>query len=221
MKRGRERRKAWIYSAINPLLDGLRIEGVFLAKGNWTFRRYNRDLDFIRPIEILVGHRSSPNLEDFLASNPSVKEKAARREAQRQELRAACAAAYDHLVANPDFQQKVDDCFRVFQVDRPGEGSRLLHPGVKQHEVMAEPVVNSGGVPDHAGIYPFWSTFRDDLMRFRVGANFEEADQAGRNLERGNDDLSLELRQVRSALGEEYDIPWASPYDEASALSSR
>ena len=34
------------------------------------------------------------------------------------------------------------------------------------------------------------------------------------------DDLERELTQLRSALADEYDIPWA-PYDEASALASR
>jgi hypothetical protein len=37
MKLGRERPKAWIYSTINPLLEGLRIETSFLERRNWTF----------------------------------------------------------------------------------------------------------------------------------------------------------------------------------------
>jgi len=82
-------------------------------------------------------------------------------------------------------------------------------------------VVNKGGVPDHAGFYPFWSRFRDEFMRFRVGATFENADQAGSKLKICNETLSLELSQLRSALAEEYDIPWAPYYDGASALSSR
>ena len=57
-------------------------------------------------------------------------------------------------------------------------------------------------------------------MPFRVGAEFDAADQAGRELKDYNDDLERELTQLRSALAEEYDIPWA-PYDEASTLASR
>jgi hypothetical protein len=82
-------------------------------------------------------------------------------------------------------------------------------------------VVNKGGVPDHAGFYPFWSRFREEFLRFRAGAEFENADQAGYELKRSNDSLSSELSQLRGALAEEYDIPWAPYYDEASALSSR
>jgi hypothetical protein len=107
------------------------------------------------------------------------------------------------------------------EAETPGETSRLVHPAVKPHEVVAEAVVNKGAVPDHADFYPFWSRFRDEFMRFRVGAQFVSADQAGYKLKTSNETLSMELSQLRSTLAEEYDIPWAPYCDEASALSSR
>jgi hypothetical protein len=219
-KSGRERRKAWIYSVINPLLEGLRIEAMFLARENWTFRRYNRELEFIRPVPILVGHASLPNLEDLANCKPDTKEVIGRREAQREKLRDACRAAFDTLAANPDFQNEVSDTLQVMESERPGETTRLVHPAVNFYEVMAELVVNKGGVPDHAGVYPFWSRFKDEFMRFRTGAEFDNADHAGHELEKCNNSLSNELIQLRGALAEEYDIPWA-PYDEASALATR
>ena len=114
-KPGRERRKAWIYSVINPLLEGLRIEATFLARENWTFRRYNRELEFIRPVPILVGHVSLPNLEDLENSKPDTQKVIERREAQREKLRDACRAAFDTLAANPDFQRKVSDALQVWK----------------------------------------------------------------------------------------------------------
>ena len=104
--------------------------------------------------------------------------------------------------------------------ESPGETAQLVHPAVQFYEVMAESVVNKGGVPDHAGVYPFWSRFKDEFMRFRTGTEFDNADHAGRELEKCNNNLSNELTQLRGALAEEYDIPWA-PYDEASALATR
>ena len=47
MELGRERAKAWIYSVINPLLEALRTQSVFLKRRNWTFRWY---LDLAKPI---------------------------------------------------------------------------------------------------------------------------------------------------------------------------
>jgi len=219
-KSGRERRKAWIYGVINPLLEGLRIEATFLSRENWTFSRYNRDLEFIRPVPILIGYRSIPNLDDLTTSKPETRKAIERREVQREKLRDACRAAFDTLAANPDFQRKVSDALQAVESERPGQTDGLTHPGVPFHEVIAGVVVNKGGVPDHAGIYPFWSRFRSEFMPFRVGSTFEAADQAGRELEKCNNYLAEEVTQLRSALAEEYDIPWA-PYDEASALASR
>lgn len=219
-KSGRERRKAWIYSAINPLLEGLRIEAMFLARENWTFRRYNRELEFIRPVPILVGHASLPNLEDLANSKPDTQKVIERREAQREKLREACRAAFDVLAANSDFQRKVSDALQAREGERPGETAQFVHPAVPFYEVMAESVVNKGGVPDHAGVYPFWTRFKEEFMRFRTGVEFDNADHAGRELEKCNSNLSNELTQLRSELAEEYDIPWA-PYDEASALATR
>ncbi len=220
VKSGRERRKAWIYSVINPLLEGLRIEATFLERGNWTFRRHSRDLEFIRPIRILVGYRSVPNLEDLINSKPETRKAIERRDAQREKLRDACRAAFDALVANADFRRKVSDTLQAVESEAPGWTMTIVHPAVPFHEVIAEVIVNNGGVPNHAAIYPFWSKFRSEFMPFRVGMEFTAADQVGRELRNSNDHLELELAQLRSTLAEEYDIPWA-PYDEASALASR
>src|ERR1035441_683016 len=106
MKLGRERVKAWIYTVINPILDGLTIEGAFLEKKNWTFRRYNRELEFIRPISSFMSYQSRPNWEDFTASSPDAKVKIDSRDVQRDELRETCRVAFDYLAANSDFQRK-------------------------------------------------------------------------------------------------------------------
>jgi hypothetical protein len=220
LKSGRERRKAWIYSVINPLLEGLRIEATFLARENWTYRRHSRDLEFVRPVRVLVGYKSIPNLDDLTSSKPDTQKAIDRRELQREKLRDACRAAFDALAANPDFQRKVSDAFQIVESETPGKAQTLTYPAVPFHEVIAELAVNKGGIPDHAGTYPFWSRFQDEFMRFRVGAEFDAADQAGRGLEKYNNRLALKLTQLRGALAEKYDIPWA-PYDEASALASR
>ncbi len=222
MKPGRERTKAWIYSVINPLLDGLRIEASFLAKRNWTFRRYDRGLEFIRPSRGFVDYQSLPNWEDFTTSNPHVQERLVRRDERREELRRACEAAFDYLVAIPGFKQKVSDSFDIFAAETPAGTTHLVQPNVKPHEVIAELVVNNvKELPDHYGLHRFWLRFRDELMPYRVGPAFEDADQAGLELKKANNDLSGEFMKVRSDLAAEYDIPWAPYYDESLSLPGR
>jgi hypothetical protein len=222
MKPGRERGKAWIYSVINPLLEALKTEDFFLLKRNWTFRRYNRDLEFILPIAALVDYQSRPNWEDFMSSNPEIKEKVQDRDAQRDELKRACGDAFDSLVAIPDFRRKVEESVERFRAGGAPAAGELVHPNVDPCEVTAELVVNNiVELPSHYGLYRFWSMFNHEFMPFRVGEQFDRADEAGLELGRSNDELGADLTSARSALAAEYDIPWAPYYDESLSLPSR
>ncbi len=216
MKPGRERRKAWIYSVVNPILEALKIESSFLEKGNWTFGQDSRDLDFIRPLEGYVDYQSRPNWEDFVSSNPNVQERVRQRDKLQEELRKACSEAFDYLVVDHQFRQKVSECLKAFQ---QWEGGSL---GTVPENLVAELIVNNvEQPPSHKGYYRFWSRFGADLRRFRVGQAFDRADQAGHELKKSNDELSAELVKVRSDLAAEYDIPWAPYYDESLSLPGR
>ena len=217
MKPGRERAKAWIYSVINPLLDGLSLETSFLAKGNWTFRGYNRDLEFIRPTATFVDYQSRPNWDDFTASNPDIRERIARRDERREELGKGCIVAFDYLVPIQEFEQEVSRCLTAWQAR---EGGNL---GQRPAEVVGELIVNNvRDLPDHYGYHRFWSAFGAEfLRRFRTGEPFDRADQAGLALRKSNDELFADLMKVRSDLAAEYDIPWAPYYDESLSVPGR
>ena len=219
---GKERCKAWIYSIINPLLSGLEIEKSFLARRNWTFRRYNRDLEFIRPLRAFTDYQSRPNWDDFVTSNPGVRAKMDDREARREELRKACDAAFEDLVKVADFKQRVSECMNAFLRETSSDRVSIFNPNIEPHQGVAEIIVNNiTELPDHYGPHLFWSRFRDELMPFRRGPSFQDADRAGAELERSDDNLSAELIRLRSDLAAKYDIPWAPYYDESLSLPSR
>ena len=219
MKLGRERIKAWIYSVINPLLDGLDIEASFLAKRNWTFRRYNGDLEFIRPTLAIVGYRNRPNWEDFTASNPKTKEKIESRNSQREELRRACATALDNLIKDLLFEDEVKQILGTVEAESPGETNRLFG-NVSPYEAIGELLMNNlEELPQHYGLHKFWSRFGKELLPLRAAAAIP-ADQAGLRLRTSNDDLSEALSKLRGDLASEYDVPW-SPYRDGAAVLTR
>jgi len=219
---GKERRKAWMYSVINPLLNGLEIEKSFLARKNWTFRRYNRDLEFIRPVRALVDFQSRPNLDDFVTSNPTARGRLDDRDARREDLRKACNAAFEALVSVVDFQRKVSECLNTFVKETARDPASIFNPNIKPYEGVAEIIINNvAELPDHYGPHQFWSRFRDELMPFRRGQSFQHADRAGAELDRSDQVLSAVLTKLRSNLAKEYDIPWAPYSDESLSLSRR
>ncbi len=220
---GEKRAKAWVYTVINPLKEGLEIEAAFLARKNWTFRPYKKELEFIRPLESYIEFQCRPNWEDFIASNPAIKQQAAAREPKREQLRKKCEAALAHLDALAAFRNKAGECLRRYKTERP-QASWPGEPAPEEqfHRAVAERVINNiQEVLPHYSDSEFWAMFREDLMQFRQGEIFESLDEAGLELGKSNNDLSAALAKVREELAAELDIPWAPYYEESPAIPRR
>jgi hypothetical protein len=223
MELGRERAKAWIYSVINPLLEALNTQSVFLKRRNWTFRFSSENLEFIRPLQAYISYQGRPNWEDFVASNPGARERIENRDRQREELRKACNLAWHYLVDLEEFRQKVLMLLNEFRAEEPPASHRVSGlPDEEFHKLVAERIVNDiGDIPDHYGDHRFWSRFRDELIQFRRGPSFEQIERAGLDLSNANDQVAVELARVREELASNLDIPWAPYYDESLALPGR
>jgi hypothetical protein len=223
MELGRERGKAWIYSVINPLLEALKTQSVFLKRRNWTFRFSSGNLEFIPPLHAYITYQGRPNWEDFIASNPSARERIENRDRQREELRKACNLAWHYLVDLEEFRQKVLTSLDRFRAEEPPayHGVSGL-PDEEFHKLVAERIVNDiGNIAEDYRDYRFWSRFRDELMQFRRGPIFEQMEQAGLELGNCNNEVTAELARVREELASKLDIPWAPYYDESVALAGR
>jgi len=201
-----ERFKAWVYTVINPVLEGLRIESAFLQKRNWTFRFRSGDLEFVRPVAAYVEFRSQPNLEDFLESNQEDRRIITGRDQSREVLREKCQEAFAYLTGQETFRQKVSSCAEQFKGEFRTEVA---------DKMVAELIINNiKSEPEHYGTSRFWSQHREELMAFRTGEVFQQADQAGEQLVENNKQVSARLRDTRKQLAEEHDVPFA-PYAES------
>jgi len=223
MEPGRERAKAWIYSVINPLLDALKVQSVFLKRRNWTFRFYNGNLEFIRPLDGYINFQSRPNWEDFIASNPSARKRIEDRDRRREELRKACNLAWRHLVDLEEFRQQVLTLLDRFRAEEPPSNHRVSGlPDGEFHKLVAERIVNDiGNITEDSADFRFWSRFRDDLIQFRRGSSFELMERAGLDLSERNNEVTEELGRAREELASKLDIPWAPYSDESLALPAR
>lgn len=206
-----ERFKAWVYTVINPVLEGLKIEEAFLGRQNWTFRFRGGDLEFIRPVEEYVEFAGKPSLEDFLDSNSTDKKSIENRDQAREALRERCQRAFEYLAGSADFRQEVSSCIEEFG------NSDDLRNEPEFHNLMSERVVNNiPALPHYYADATFWFRFRDRLMKFRKGDVFEQADRAGAHLVQSNQELSTTLRATRKQQAKDNDVPFA-PYPERFA----
>ncbi len=122
---GIERARAWIATAINPVLAGVRSELPWLWEGNFTWIHTRRDFERLAPIAAYVDPRYFDNFTDFLTKHPSLSAGVERHDAHLDELRSVLARWHDVLTIgefrnavvlalskerqDPEQRKKVDD----------------------------------------------------------------------------------------------------------------
>ncbi len=210
-KKGVDRAKSWIYAVINPLIDALKVDKAFLKEKNWTWRYETKRIEFILPLEQYVDSAYHPIFEDFLEANSQMERKRKKREDLRAALSENCRIAFDFLIDLQAFQDKVQSSLSAYLSEEPTrEHPRGAVPEGDFHKLIAQYVLSQiQELPDHYTTSRFWSRFRNEFLQFRTGEVFERLDASGKELEREDDRLLTALKNLRSSLVEEYDIPAA------------
>jgi len=95
---GIERARAWIATAINPVLEGVRSELPWLEERNFTWVHTRRDFERLAPIAAYIDPRYFDNFTDFLKRHPSLSATVERHDAHLDELKFVLARWHDVLV---------------------------------------------------------------------------------------------------------------------------
>lgn len=201
--RGSRRVAAWVYTVINPLIEALKVEKSFLKEKNWTWRYETKNLEFILPLEGYIDSASLPNFEGFLKAYPEVERKRKKHEEFRVALSENCRIAFDYLIELKTFQDKVSSSCSTY-----GE-----YPGGTVSErdfakLIAQYIVNH--IKDLPGYYTtskFWARYEHEFSQFRTGKEFEKLESAGKQLENNDEKLLARLKDLRSTLCKQYDVP--------------
>lgn len=205
LRKGSRRVEAWVYTVINPLIEALKIEIAFLQEKNWTWSYETKDLDFILPLERYIDSASLPNLEDFLKVYPSMGQEWKNHEDLRRTLSENCLIAFNRLIALRTFKKKVESSCSIF-----GEYPGGAVPKMDFDNLIAKYVVNQvKDLPEHYTTSNFWARFGHEFFEFRIRKEFEKLDLSGKQLEEHDDHLLMKLKDLRSTLCEEYDVPHA------------
>ena len=203
LRQGSRRVEAWVYTVINPLIEALKIEKSFLQEKNWTWGYETKDLDFILPLERYIDSASLPNLEDFLKAYPSIGQEWKKHEDIRRALSENCLIAFNHLIVLKAFKEKVESSCSIF-----GEYPGGAVPEKDFDKLIAKYVVNQiKDLPGHYTTSTFWARFGHEFFEFRTGKELEKLDLSGKQLEEHDDHLLTKLKDLRSTLCEEHDVP--------------
>lgn len=208
-RQGSERVKAWIYSAINPLLESLRAETVLLSKKSVTWRYSAGDLEFVVSTRDLISPSGRPNYDDLLRGYPGLRPQMDARDKKVGALAQAAHDCWKYLTHHSSIRQTVEQHLKQWRE----EGNPYPGGAIPEEEfwlLIAELVMNSAAdLPFHYTTRPFWFRFQQNFLTFRTGHQFFQLEKSITELKRSDAALIDALDQARSELCEEYDVPAA------------
>jgi hypothetical protein len=229
---GSRRVAAWIYTAINPLIDALRRELHLLQQRNLSWRYHSQRLEYIRPVRDYIEPTAMPNLEDFLADNSAFEEKFGLHDRNVANAEQRATNFYKILSTAAIFNKEVDEAFKRYESNISSAG--LFIPSLESireqlPKFVAENLINNiSELPAHYTIHRFWKDFAGSFQKYlsefdvyKERQSFRELNQAIDALKEVSSTLLNDLQSLRHSLCREFDIPAAPLVPVRSSAENR
>ena len=213
-KKHSQRVAAWIYTVINPVLEGLERELKLLSTGNLTWRYYSQRCEFIRPIQEYVERTQWPNYSDFLLED----ENSACRDAFRshdeavEALNNSASALYSWLVSSPQLTRAVSLSLSEYEAKRASDPryTDLMQLQADLPKLIAEYLINNvQTLPDHYVVSKFWSLTSNNLLAIRDLNVFHPVQERAQLLEQCSQKVKAQLEVRRLEFSRSFDLPAA------------
>src|SRR5215472_18340943 len=111
-----KRVESWVYGVLNPLIDAVAREVVFLEEGNLTWRNYSRHCEQIRPVVEYIAGDQLPVYGDFLANEQAgFKNRFVEHDRKLAAAEAAAADAYRVLIEPEAFENQIRQSLQEYE----------------------------------------------------------------------------------------------------------
>ncbi len=211
---GQSRRvAAWIYAVINPILESLDRELIFLERGNLSWRGTRNKCEYIQTIREYVDSRQWPNYRDFLIENGKFAASFDLHDSLLAKTGTAAKNIYDTLLSDEQFSQATEGLLRRYEEHRTTAGPHLpsyIHARKELLKVAAENLINNlQSLPDHYTYSAIWNFAGKEMFSFRNLDVFSPLYQAESELNKASSRLKVDLEERRLDLSRNYDVPAA------------
>ncbi|MFH0901472.1 MAG: hypothetical protein V2A73_12665 [Pseudomonadota bacterium] len=199
--------RAWVYGVLNALIDALEREHDFLSRGNLTWRHYSGRAEYILLPEEYLDPAGQTNLEDVENYYPEVKSALQTHRQLLTAARDAAATAHKSLVQDSAFHAAVTREIDRYKVAKPSAPYLSESPDAILR-LAAERVVNEiRDLPDHYTDADFWNFAATALTTFSSSEIPARARVAREALAQHTVELVQLLRELRTRLCDDFDIP--------------
>jgi hypothetical protein len=197
-EKGSLRVQAWLYTAIDPMLDGCERDLARLARGDLTWRHVTGLAATMRPAAEHLRPAARVNLEDLLRFVPDLAKLLIAQDVTYHEALTAARAAHAAMVGDARFRAAVTAMTKASALrGRPGEDHVAR---------AAERVVNGGAVsPEESA--PLWRALVEELRAFAPVEELRQLGDGVKSLHDATATLVAGLREARERLCDEFDLP--------------
>lgn len=212
-KRQFRRVAAWIYAVINPIIDSLQHELIFLDVDNLAWRASSGRSEFIKPIQEYVDVTQWPNFYDYKVEHAPFSGTFTRHDEELRSLNGTAKAIYEGLLSSSQFLVDVESQLGAYETQRPTIGPQFPSFNNSRADlprVAAENVINNvENLPPHYLFAPFWNFASRALLVYRGLPVFESLHSSRVNLRHVSSVLKGALEEHRLSLSREFDVPAA------------
>ena len=210
--------RAWFDTVFHYALQGLENEREFLTRRNWTFRCFNRDLEYLCSAAMLVPAAARENLDQLVTFFPDIGGEIAQHDGCELRLAEDCRACHEAILGSSAFHEILDsvalDSVRDTDRDfREHFGAYSLDSDFRG--ILAEYLVNN--VEDLPGYYStarLWNQYHNRfstvLATPEVSAQRRASEESGCAMRAAVEALETTLKRIRAQLSLEFDVPYVA-----------
>jgi hypothetical protein len=209
--------RAWFATIFQYVLGRLESERGYLLRRNWTFRYYNRTLEYVASLGEHMPAIERANLEQFASFFPEVNGLIEEHDSRVEKLRSACVSFHDAILRDDGFQQVLarieTEAQAEFGVDFITHFGAVLD-SKDCAAVLAEYLVNNlGDLPSYYATSRLWNRFRELFTPVMASPELEsrrlETENRGGALLEISDKIIGIYKAKRLDLSADLDVPVA------------
>lgn len=211
--------RAWFDTVINPVLEGLKIQGSYLEVQNWTWRYRSSECESIVPALSYVDPAYIANYDYLATWYPDIQNLLDRHRDLIAQLNNACDTLQSGLQQSKELSELYDRHTNPQALESSeatlsgvlGGGSREDHLAY-----LAELIINhTKELPPYYIVHPIWNPARAEFIGILDNADLapleKSVQQAGFTVNSFNTVLGKRLTELRRDLALEVDEPPVAP----------
>ena len=211
--------REWFDSILNPLIDALESEMIWIRMRNFTWRFRPGAFEFILPIPRHIDYRYKPNLEHVRAEYPDIDSAFTNHDSLANALQGEATRLQGLIAADADFRRLFERAISSDSLAALGLSSATQVFGAYQEQdrihLLAQYVINnSDELAEHYSTAKLWNAHRQELLSIRtlpgVQGPYQELLSLADELLFADEAILVQLKELRHRLSRDHDVPFVS-----------